>query len=77
MKMPKSFQVRDKRGNPWPPGFKPRLTDPDDPLTMLPTMSDIRRQNLEAARKASREILDGWRNGTLWHMGKTLGAGGR
>lgn len=67
---PMSFIVRDDAGNVWPPGFKPRLTDPLDPLCMIPQAAQrARAANLKLAIVATAESDGGWGTGHIPGIG--------
>lgn len=49
----------DEAGNIWPPGFKSRLTDRTDPLSMLPRNVSGETQSQVATRSREQGVRDG------------------
>lgn len=63
--VPDSFQVFDRFGNVWPPGFRSRLCDREDPLSMMPracgmTASEVSTRNRENGVLAGVHSLKGY-----------------
>ena len=61
-----SFQVRDRKGRVWPPGFESQLCDPESPLSVIPSARQkAARIAVAESRKRCSASGEGWGRGTV------------